>query len=238
METLETVQGPRPLWPILLGQTLSAEFIRQMDLDYSYARDVFKDKDTSDIKNGSQEPHQVANLFHLAHQKDGCLLLPRKDRIWLLGFQWPTQGGNAEKRRQADLVGLTQIGGLVVFEAKAANGTAPLHAICEGLDYLACLMRPNNFIKIVEGFKVWKNKPGKRIPEGFEEVAPSREAKPSLIILAPEKYYTGRHARSVRSKDWPILARCGPSFIPAVDFHFVATDYRSTTLWSPPEHKI
>lgn len=234
---LGTFHADQRLWPRLLGQALNAEFLRQQDSSESYAKDVFIDRDRYKIKGQRREEHRVAQLYRSALAADGCLFLD-SDPIWLLGFQWPTQGGVSEKKRQADLVGMTARGGLVVFEAKVEKGTPPLHALCEGLDYLACLLRPSNFSKIETGFHTWRQKPGKVIPEGFKTTRPLRSMKPKLVILAPEKYYTELYARSIRGKEWPLLVEAGVSVIPSIDLHFAATDFENTKLWEPRPHKF
>lgn len=233
LEQLREVRGRRPLWPVLLGAALDAEFLRQRACDECYKGDVFKNRDDHPLDEGEKEERLVARLYRSALAGDGCLHLGA-DRTWLLGFQWPTQGGSKEKGRRADLVGMTSDGGLVLIEAKVANGDAPLIALAEGLDYLACLYRVGNFKKVRSGFAKWIATRDYPIPDGFTGVVPDASIRPTLVVLAPEVYFTGRHARSIRSKDWPYLAAVGHSFIPSVGVKFAATDFRSTTLWVPP----
>lgn len=233
LEQLRNVRGHRPLWPTLLGAALDAEFQRQRSIDESYKGDVFKNRDDHELDEGEKEERLVAKLYRSALAADGCLDLGSQ-RIWLLGFQWPTQGGVREIGRRADLIGMTSEGGIVVFEAKKADGDAPLIAITEGLDYLACLLRDKNFGKICTGYKKWITSRRQAIPDGFSGVVPNASIRPTLIVLAPETYYSGRHARSIRGRDWPLLAAVGESFIPSVCVRFVATDFRTTTLWLPP----
>jgi hypothetical protein len=218
---------------VLLGAALDSEFQRQRELDECYKGEVFKNRDDHALDDGEKEERLVARLFRSALAGDGCLKLGSL-QILLLGFQWPTQGGVREKGRRADLVGMTSEGGLVVFEAKRAKGDAPLIALTEGLDYLACLYRTGNFEKICSGFSTWSVSRSYPVPDHFKDVAPDSSIRPTLVILAPEKYFTERHARSIRGKDWPELAAVGESFIPSVCVSFAATDFRSTTLWTPP----
>lgn len=124
-----------------------------------------------------------------------------------------------------------------MFEAKVAKGNAPLIALAEGLDYLACLYRVGNFTMIRSGFESWIATRNYPIPDGFTGVVPNASIRPTLVILAPEAYFTGQHARSPRSKDWPYLAAVGHLFIPSVGVKFAATDFQSTTLWVPPSPK-
>lgn len=233
LEQLRNVRGHRPLWPVLLGAALDSEFQRQRSIDESYKGDVFKNRDDHQLDEGEKEERLIAFLYRSALAADGCLHF-ESQRIWLLGFQWPTQGGVREIGRRADLIGMTINGGLVLFEAKRANGDAPMIAIAEGLDYLACLLRHKNFEKICTGFKKWIASRQHSTPDGFSEVAPNASIRPTLVVLAPEAYFAGRHARSIRGKDWPLLAAVGELFIPSVCVKFAATDFRSTTLWLPP----
>ena len=235
LEQLRNVRGHRPLWPVLLGAALDSEFQRQRSIDASYKGDVFKNRDDHRLDEGEKEERLVAQLYRSVLAADGCLHLGSQ-RIWLLGFQWPTQGGVREIGRRADLVGMTSDGGLVVLEAKRANGDAPMIAIAEGLDYLACLLRNKNFEKICTGFTKWISVRQQKysVPDGFNGVVPNATIRPTLVVLAPEAYYSSRPARSIRGKDWPLLAAVGESFVPSVCVKFAATDFRSTTLWLPP----
>lgn len=229
LEQLRNVRDHRPLWPVLLGAALDSEFQRQRSIADCYQGDVFKNRDEHPLDEGEKEERQVAQLYRSALIADGCLLLGSQ-RIWLLGFQWPTQGGVREKGRRADLIGMTSNGALVLFEAKRSDGEAPLIAIAEGLDYLACLLRDGNFEKILSGFAKWSASRPHAIPKGFTGVVPDSDVRPMLVVLAPEAYFTGRHSRSIRSKDWPLLASVGDSFIPSVCVNFATTDFRTTTL--------
>lgn len=129
---------------------------------------------------------------------------------------------------------MTTEGGLVVFEAKRAEGDAPLIALTEGLDYLAGLYRVGNFEKIRSGFAKWMASRSYAVPDDFQGVSPDASVRPTLVILAPEKYFTGRHAWSIRGKDWPALGAVGETFIPSVRVKLAATDFHSTNLWVPP----
>lgn len=234
LEQLRDIRGHRPLWPVLLGAALETEFQRQKACNECYKGNVFIGRDDHPLSDGEREERLVARLYRSALADDGCVQLGSR-RVWLLGFQWPTQGGVREKKRQADLVGMTSEGGIVLFEAKRENGDPPLIAITEGLDYLACLLRPKNFAKIQSGFQKWieSRKCRYPIPAGFEGTVPDSTIRPTLVVLAPEKYFTERHARSIRSRDWPFLAAIGDSIIPSVRLSFAATDFRSPILWSP-----
>lgn len=232
LEQLRSTRGHRPLWPVLLGAALDAEFQRQKESSACYAGEVFIDRDSHALEDGEREERLVARLYRSALDGDGCIALDQQ-RVWLLGFQWPTQGGVREKKRQADLVGMAPDGGIVVFEAKRSDGDPPLVAIAEGLDYLACLLRPNNFAKITAGFRKKWTGSQLPVPLGFESVVPNREVRPQLVVLAPEAYFFGRQSRSIRGRDWPYLAAAGETMIPSVRLVFAATDFKSPILWVP-----
>jgi hypothetical protein len=233
LEQLRSVRGYRPLWPVLLGNALDAEFRRQVAIDEGYKGEVFIDRDRHPLEEGEREERQVAQLYRACHREsEGCVTIDDQ-RVWLLGFQWPNQGGAGQKGRRADLVGLTREGGLVVFEAKVAGGDAPLIALTEGLDYLACLLREKNFAKIVAGFGRWRERPERVVPVGFESTVPQKTLRPSLVIMAPERYYLDRHSRSIRSKDWPFLMAVSESMIPSVRILFAMTDFKSPLLIAP-----
>lgn len=232
LNDLRLVRGNRPLWPVLLGAALNSEFLRQVAVDEGYKGEVFINRDDHPLQDGDREERLVASLYRTCHcQNHGCVILANQP-VWLLGFQWPNQGGAREKGRRADLVGITLSGGVVVFEAKRADGEAPLIALAEGLDYLACFLRERNFNKLLAGFQKWKAKPGRIVPPGFERSTPTKN-DPTLVILAPERYYRDRHSRSIRSKDWPFLFAAAETMIPAVRVCFACTDFKSTVLSVP-----
>lgn len=236
LELLRNIKGHRPLWPALLGATLDEEFRRQLESAEGYSKEVFIDRDSHPLEDGEREERLVAKLYRLALTSDGCVNF-HNERIWLIGFQWPTHGGSSEKSRRADLVGIRTDGAIVVFEAKAASGNAPLIAIMEGLDYLACLLRSANFNKITSGFAKWKLKKGKTIPAGFELTTPCRTHRPTLVVLAPDSYFSGRQSRSVRGRDWPYLADIGDTMMGSVRLEFACTDFNSVMFRHPTKTK-
>ena len=227
-QVLRDVRGNQPMWPWLLGQSLSDEFQRQMAVDDAYQEEVFKDRDDHEYKEGTSERRQVATLYHRCLTDNaGCLLIG-EEPFWLLGYEWPNQGGNAEMGRRADLVCMATDGSLVVFECKRAdNSDPPITAVVEGLDYLACLLREENFEKIDDGFTIWSNKPGKECPGGFEGVKPSRDQQPTIVVLAPDVYFSGRYTRSCRGSGWADLSVIGDDVAPGFRIGFAASDFRS-----------
>lgn len=225
---LRQIQGNQPHWPWLLGSVLDEEFSRQIDVDDGYVGEVFKDRDEHPTQEGTTERRMVATLYQCCLTQNGGCLQVGDEPIWLLGYEWPNQGGDAERGRRADLIGLRSDGGLVVFECKRSdNSDPPLTAIVEGLDYLACLLRPRNFQKIDDGFRRWLNKPGKSTPPGFEGVTPARSIRPSLIVLAPEIYYSGRYTRSRRGDGWADVAVIGEEFAQSFRVRFAASEFNS-----------
>jgi len=227
-EQLRGVRGDQPLWPWLLGMMLDEEFDRVSRVDESYQEEVFKDRDDFEHQDGTTERRLVASLYHHCLQhNDGCLEVDG-EQIWLLGYEWPNQGGNAEAGRRADLVGLRKDGGLVVFECKRDdNADPPLTAVVEGLDYLACLLRPKNFDKITAGFQEWIAKPTKTIPDGFSGVTPDREARPSIVVLAPKEYFQGLYTRSRRGEGWTDISSIGSEICKRFSIQFVSSEYDS-----------
>lgn len=232
MAQLKEVRGTRPLWPELLGATLDAEFQRQRECSGCYSGDVFKDRDDHALEDGEREERLVARLYRAALANDGLVSL-QSEPVWLLGYQWPNQGGAEEKSRRADLVGMNSDGALVLFEAKRSVGDPPLIAILEGLDYLSCLLRTANFAKIKSGFEKWRNKENKSVPAGFETTEPNISARPTLVLLAPNNYFMGRQSRSIRGKNWPNIAAIADTFMPSVRLKFATTDFKSTDLLKP-----
>lgn len=228
-ECARAVQGNQPLWPWLLGAALDEEFQRQRSMVNGYQEEVFKDRDEHAFQEGTTERRMTAVLFHhCMNNADGCLTVG-DEPIWLLGYEWPNQGGVAEMGRRADLVGLRRDGGLVVFECKRSdNADPPLTAVVEGLDYLACLLRKPNFDKILSGFEQWLAKPGKRVPNGFEGVRPNTDSRPSVIVLAPEVYFSGRYSRSKRGEGWPDIAVVGDDISQSFRIGFAASDFSSS----------
>lgn len=225
---LRGIRGNQPLWPWLMGAMLDAEFQRQREQRDSYQEDVFKDRDDTQPQDGDTERRLVATLYHRCRQNSNGIIRLNDEEIWLLGYEWPTQGGDREKGCRADLVGVNSLGGLVVFECKRSdNSDPPLTAVVEGLDYLACLLRGDNFQKIIAGFDAWRMKPGKIIPAGFEAVGPNSVERPMLVVLAPELYFVGRYTRSKRGEGWADLAELANDVIPSVRLGFASCDFEA-----------
>jgi hypothetical protein len=188
LERLRDEHGSSASWELFQAILLEAAFARMRDTSGGYKGEVFVERDTKTYPECSKEEHFVANLFHEARANQGRVLRVDDDSFWLLGFEWPNQGGDAEKKRRADLVGLNESGGLVVFECKlAANSDPPAIAFAEGLDYASHLMRQGNAARIQAGFASWRAK--QTVPDSFIDVAPDRNEPMDVVLLAPREYY-------------------------------------------------
>jgi len=102
-------KGSRSSWLPTLGSLLSDAFEREKAVDDVYEGDVFKDRighSTADGE-GDREERLVARLYKKCVETHSSVVLIGREKVLLLGYQWPTQGGNREKKRCADLVGMT-----------------------------------------------------------------------------------------------------------------------------------
>lgn len=225
MTHLVSPRGAEAEWPWLLREMLIAEFIRQRDVGVCYAGEVFKDRD-GDYPHTAVLPEKkaVKDLYHGCRLNSGRVYRIGEERYWLLGYEWPNQGGDKEKLQRADLVGLNRVGGLVVFECKLQNPYGPLAAVLEGLDYLSCLTSVPNFAKVVEGFCRCVSKPGFIRPEEFGSVTPSQESLHEVIVLASAEYYS-QYRTSKRGTGWEKLAALPPSPSAGLSIRFAESDF-------------
>ncbi|MCA9067326.1 MAG: hypothetical protein KDA84_00280 [Planctomycetaceae bacterium] len=199
LEELRRQSGAHAKWESMQSLLLQFAFTRMRETPGGYEGEVFKDRDNRKYPDLKKEEHYVANLFHEARQNNHGLLMIGDEEYWLLGFEWPNQGGNAEKKRRADLVGMKLDGGLVIFECKlGANADPPAIAFAEGLDYASHLVRSDNAAKIAAGFRKWRNKRGQLIPTSFAGVVPKDNVAVSVILLAEDQYYE-KHKESMTS---------------------------------------
>ncbi len=225
MDSLNAPRGAQAEWPWLLREMLAAEYSRQRELGFCYSGEVFKDRD-GDYPHTAVLPEKkaVKDLYHACRLTSGGVFRIGQEPYWLLGYEWPNQGGDQEKGRRADLVGLNGDGGLVVFECKLANNSyGPFAAVLEGLDYLACLTTDANFLKVRGGFATWTAKPGVIIPDRFRERSPSQTARHEVIVLAPPEYY-GLYSRSERGAGWQAFAAL-PTSTGSLTIRFAASDF-------------
>jgi hypothetical protein len=155
-------------------ELLEAEYMAERSGDHYYEGPtiaICRDKDRWTLA-AEGERGAVKALYHTCRTNSSRCLWIGGQRYWLLGYEWPNQ--EKEKGRRADLVGLSEQGGLVVFECKrGAGGYSPIAAVLEGLDYLACLTSERNFLRIQETVNLWRNKEGFGLEKRFVQVPPS-----------------------------------------------------------------
>jgi len=196
-------EGDRPEWPVLLCSMLQAELSRQQAVPRTYAgKTILISRIQHDYQKASGEKRAVYGLYHRCLEETGGRLTIGDNHYWLLSYEVPNQD-NYQMRR-TDLLGLNEAGGLAVFECKLGGNTyAPIAAILEGVDYLACLTSEPNFVRLQQEFWVLRNDI-EHVPEGFQDVEPTGSAQHSVIVLAPEDYY-GLYCRSGRGRGWQDL---------------------------------
>ena len=196
-------------------QAIHEEYLRERETCRRYKSAVFVNRDEYVKGHKSYESmndypwmYEIKTCFAIydyCHNYSGSLgiLSVNDEPYWLVGVEWPTQGGNQEKGRKADLVGIRKDGGLAVFEAKRTeNNDWPLTAVMEGLDYLTCLTCPTNYEKIERRFKFWfdKKEAQGKIPAGFETTKPTRDVTQAVLLLTPKRYYD-EHCDSLLIKE-------------------------------------
>lgn len=204
MNRLAADKGARSEWPLLLSWMLESEYERQRQIDHPYTGPrILIDRTCHDYDVKMPEKRAMYGLYHRCLQETkGCLRIGDMP-VWLLSYEMPNQADEAGRR--ADLVGLTQEGGLVVFEGKLGqNSYPPISAILEGLDYLSCLTSTRTFDRLISEFA--ELKPSLPVPEGFEGVGPERSAQPTVIVLADSVYFDF-YDRSKRGPGWREMLR-------------------------------
>jgi len=180
-------------------------YLRERESESVYAGEVFKHREDNYpiVAAAGTETRLVKELFHHCRLTTGRGFVIGNETYWLLGYEWPNQGG--DKMARADLVGLNSAGGLAVFECKRGANTddGPLMAVMEGLDYLSHLTTRPNFAKVVAGFGEWDIQRDAIRPIGFEGVEPNLSALHEVIVLAPPEYFA-RHRD--KSPGWELFA--------------------------------
>lgn len=226
MDLLKQPRGAEAEWPHLLRRVLTDTYLRVRESAGGYAGEVFKDRDDDfPVQAVLPEKKAVKDLFHHCRQTAGGVLSISNERFWLLGYEWPNQGGDKERGRRADLIGLSASGGLVVFECKLENSDGPLTAVLEGLDYLSHLTNRPNFAKVGAGFDRWVGKLGKVRPSGFGAVSPSWDSSHEVVVLASQAYFA-QHRRSQRSPGWELFAAL-PTGVSTPVIRFAESDFTS-----------
>lgn len=208
MNQLLQPEGDRPEWPLLLQLMLGEELERQQAVDRTYAgKRILIPRDDHEYSSATGEKRAVYGLYHQCLERTSGRLTIGQDDYWLLSYEVPNQGN--ERMRRADLVGISQSGGLVVFEGKLANNPyPPVSAVLEGLDYLACLTSEPNFVKLQDDFQNFPENV-RKCPEGFDRIEPTRSAEHTVVVLAPREYYE-KYSRSRRGKGWKDMALAEP----------------------------
>ena len=223
-DCLRGLRGRKVEWPQLLRYILAQKVEEVRSSGVYYKGEVFIDRDVESGKalpvTRTSEKLQVRQLYRLVHEQQGGLLHLGQEKIWLVTWEVPNQGGelsNQAKGRRVDLLGIRQDGSLVVFECKAGanTGDTPLYALLEGLDYLGCLLADQNIKKLNKGFRIWRDKvrasDGKkfasRVPPAFRETEIRADGCHKVVVLAPAKYYQS-HERDSRQlpQDWWFLS--------------------------------
>lgn len=227
MEFLREARGAEAEWPWLLRRILTDTYLRERELRGAYAGEVFKPRDGDfPILARVPEKKAVKELFHHCRQAADGIMSVGAERYWLLGYEWPNQGGDREKGCRADLVGLNGSGGLAVFECKLKNQDGPLTAVLEGLDYLTHLTGRPNFTKVEDGFRRWLGRSRTGEPPGFEGVVPKSDSPHELIVFASPDYFA-LHRRTGRSPGWELFAALPHVPAAALAIRFAVSDFAS-----------
>jgi len=237
-QCLGKLQGRRVEWPQMMRAMLSAEFERVRGLPGCYqGKQVFIDRD-SKARNYEQHDHleqeklQVYRLFRQTHMEREGVLKVAEQGVWLVSCEVPNQGKHSGRR--ADLLGVREDGSLVVFECKIASNRSdsPIKACLEGLDYLAHLLRRDNFVKLNTGYRVWREKLRNgdslsRVPDRFRTLNLDVNAKHAVFVLAPKGYFNvHRCDSSKRQQGWELLSdRQWPTSPIACELDFVVSDF-------------
>ncbi len=226
-DQLSGTKGHTAHWPIVLRQLMAAEYQRQQDQLTPYEGNVAGHR--SDRECRKPEEKDVRQLFKVCSEQTDSILTIGTETFLLLGWQVPNQKNGG---RRADLVGLNQSGGIVVFEAKRAdNNYSPFMAVLEGLDYLVHLTLKANLKKIAENYADRKKTaPADHPfpPELFAAVRPNVDACHEVIVLAPPGYFA-THTRSGkgsgRGHGWREFAGGASSDSVTLSFRFAETGF-------------
>jgi hypothetical protein len=122
MNSLKTVRGERPLWPALIGEMLEEKFQKQRGVDEGYeGAEVAISRIKHTWRAGNNERNLVQQLYHNAVQENVGIVTVGKEDFWLLGYEWPNQGGAAE-RGQFGPADITNAGGLSAYLVMGLGG--------------------------------------------------------------------------------------------------------------------
>jgi hypothetical protein len=239
-EYLGQLRGGRMEWPQLIRHIIDEEMNQLRSNGTPYTKEVFIDRDPKgddhkDHPKQHLEKVLVQRFFWKVHQLSDGQLEVGGFPVWLINYEVPNQSN--EKNRRADLLGLKLDGSLVVFECKVEkNATeSPLLAILEGLDYLGHLRVPANMEKLISGFDLWRKKPRNehvlsKIPTIFRNVSIKPEARHSVIVLAPPKYFAEHNNDAEKqSQDWLLSDRAWAETPLCVGLDFAIADFACTS---------
>ncbi len=207
MIRLKNDKGARPEWTRLLSWMLEDEFVREQQIGRQYTgQNVLIDRADHNYKVKKAENRAMYGLYHRSWSENGGCLQINTMPVLLLSYEVPNQGNHSG--RCADLLGLTESGGLIVFEGKLGeNSHPPISAILEGLDYLSCLTSEKTFKRLTDEFLEWKSK--RSIPKRFQKIVPDRSVPPRVVVLADDKYFTKHDSHSDRSPGWREMVKHG-----------------------------
>ncbi len=236
---LGNTNGHTPHWPIVLRQLMLADFHRQQPDLAPYESVVpIRRIDTSWENVAVPEEQGTRRLYKTCEDDVQSVLTIGDDRFLLLGWQWPNQG--SERMRRADLVGLNEAGGLVVFECKGPdNNDSPFMALLEGLDYLVHLTLEQNFQQIAQDYEARRTEATVDRPfppDSFVTTSPKLSACHEVIVLAPKGYFE-THSRSGktggRGHGWREFTGTVSHGSLTLQLRFAATDFKDTSaVWA------
>ena len=215
-------RGDTPGWPIaLLGlMEYGFECGRRDEIAYR-SESLLRDRGTYGLiqseqgKEGSPlgERSAVRNFFVRCRDESSSCLIIAGRRYWLLSFEMPSFA--ARRMQRADIVGINEEGGLVVFECKlAGNDYAPVTAVVEALDYLTCLTSSPNLRAVIADFHRLQS--AYLPPAGFEGMGSHPDTCHEVIVLAELGYFERFRPTSQGEPRKPSKGAAGPtSLLPA-----------------------
>ncbi len=226
-------RGDTSDWPLVLLELLKLEFNRTRRVWYGGGR-VLVDRDEKDHAEAvSPEKSKTRMLFKKCRdESQGCLQIDG-EVYWLVSYEIPCFG--KKSHQCADLVGLTETGGLVVFECKLKNSYAPITAVIEGLDYLSCLTAEPNFSQLQREFEEWRQKSTQIAPVDFEDVSPQSKSCHEVIVLATSEYFDhyrtnpDRRRNTQRGTGWSDFAAACAINTHSPRIRFAVTEFTETS---------
>lgn len=256
-DCLRSLPGNTVEWPFLVRQILAEELLKLRTSDQFYAGDVFRNRDervhTHRTRVSEDEEILVYKLYGVVHELHQGILQIGDTKVWLFTLQVPNQGkrySSQTKGRRADLLGLKEDGSLVLFEVKGPRNRqdSPLYGMLEGLDYLGCLLTPQNLTRLNDGLQEWiidqefKEKNvgqfSSTIPD-WPKLSIDPQGNHTVIVLAPRSYFDLHLTDSQgRSLDWWWLSDRLTGNVetdPRISLGFSVIDFeQGTAAWFEP----